>query len=283
MQALVLALASCLTYGFADFAGAACARRVPVLRVCRAVAGTGLVVELLLLPVTGGLFSPAALGWGAASGVAAALAMALLYRCLATGPMTVLSPVTAVVSAVVPVVAGLALGERLQGAHVAALPLALAAVALVSAGPGRSDDVGRPPRRALVLAVGAGAAIAVQLVCLHQAPHDSGLAPLVTGRAVSLLLVTLAGLALRPRRQPIPARMPIRLALTAGTLDAVANVAFLLAVRSGLLAVTAVVVALYPAGTLLLARGLLAERLRRVQAAGLAVAAVAVALLTAPA
>lgn len=276
MAAVALALASCLTYGFADFAGAACARRAPLLRVCRAVAATGLLVELLLLPVAGGRFDAATLAWGAASGVAAAAAMGLLYRCLATGPMTVLSPVTAVVSAVVPVGAGLALGERLNGAHAAGIPLALGAAAMVSAG----TRGGRARAGALLLAIGAGAAIAVQLVCLHQAPHDSGLAPLVTGRAVSLLLVTLA--ALRAPRPEGRERTPARLAVTAGALDALANVAFLLSVRNGLLAVTAVIVALYPAGTLLLARGLLAERLHRPQAAGLAVAATAVALLTVP-
>jgi drug/metabolite transporter (DMT)-like permease len=120
-----------------------------------------------------------------------------------------------------------------------------------------------------------------ELVCLRQAPHDSGLAPLVTGRATSLLLVTLAAAAVGggTRRGD---RIPARLALAAGVLDALANVAFLLSVRTGLLAVTAVIVALYPAGTLLLARGLLAERLHRPQLAGLAVAGTAVALVTVP-
>jgi drug/metabolite transporter (DMT)-like permease len=278
---VVLAVVSCLTYGFADYAGAACVQRAPLLVVCRAVAATGLVVELALVPLAGARFAPAAIGWGIAAGAAAATAMALLYRCLATGPMSVLSPVTGVVSAVMPVGAALILGERLDAPHAAGIPLAVGAVALVNTRPGGD----RADRQGLLLAVAAGAAIAVQLVCLHQAPHDSGLAPLVTGRATSLLLVTAAAAGAGVRRGAGAARrngVPVGLALTAGALDALANVAFLLAVRAGLLAVTAVIVALYPAGTLLLARRLLDERLRPAQLGGLAVAVTAVALLTVP-
>ena len=65
----------------------------------------------------------------------------------------------------------------------------------------------------------------------------------------------------------------------AGALDSLANFAFLLAVREGDLAIVAVITALYPAGTVLLARAFLAERIGRTQLAGLGLAAVAVSLL----
>jgi len=124
-----------------------------------------------------------------------AAGFALLYRTLAIGPMSVLSPVTALVSAALPVTVGLLEGETLGGLAVGGVMLAFVAIVVVSGG----TDVRavRPSRRALVLAFGAGAAIALQLVCLDQAPDDSGVAPLIIGRAVSSALVLFAAFTLR--------------------------------------------------------------------------------------
>ncbi|MER7077832.1 EamA-like transporter family protein [Saccharopolyspora kobensis] len=275
MIALLLALGSSLAYGCADFLGGVGARKAHVLRTVMIAAPASLVVELLLWPLLGASFSTAAVGWGAASGVASAAAFVLLYRTLAIGPMNVLSPVTALVSAVLPVGAGLLQGEHLAAAGLVGLPLALAAVVLVSAGPGARSA--RPSRTALLLAFGAGAAIALQLIFLHRAPSDSGVAPLIVGRAVSSA-ITLTAAALLHRRLG-PERPAYAISATAGALDSAANLLFLLAARSGDLAVVAVIVALYPAGTVLLARGVLAERIHRGQLIGLGTAAVAVSLL----
>ncbi|WP_128430597.1 DMT family transporter [Streptomyces cyaneus] len=275
MLALLLALGSSLAYGCADFLGGLGARKAHVLRTVMIAAPASLAVELLLWPLLGASFSPGALGWGAASGVASAAAFALLYRTLAIGPMNVLSPVTALVSAALPVGVGLLQGEHLAATGLVGLPLALVAVVLVSAGHGTGST--RPSRTALLLAFGAGAAIALQLVFLHQAPSDSGVAPLIVGRAVSSA-VTLAAAGLMHRRLG-PERPAYALSATAGVLDSIANLLFLLAARSGDLTVVAVITALYPAGTVLLARGVLAERIHRAQLAGLGTAAVAVSLL----
>ncbi|MFC8584845.1 EamA family transporter [Streptomyces sp. NPDC057217] len=275
MIALLLALGSSLAYGCADFLGGLGARKAHVLRTVMVAAPASLAVELLLWPFLGASFDAGALGWGAASGVASAAAFVLLYRTLALGPMNVLSPVTALVSAVLPVGVGLLQGEHLGLAGLLGLPLALVAVVLVSAGHGAGSA--RPSRTALLLALGAGAAIALQLVFLHQAPSDSGVAPLIVGRAVSSA-VTLTAAGLMYRRLG-PEKPAYAVSAAAGILDSVANLLFLLAVRGGDLAVVAVVTALYPAGTVLLARGVLAERVHRGQLAGLGTAAVAVSLL----
>ena len=148
---------------------------------------------------------------------------------------------------------------------------------LVSGGSGTRGA--RPSRTALVLAFGAGAAIALQFVCLDQAPDDSGIAPLLVGRTVSSLAVVAVAFALRARLGAARPSLPASAA--AGALDSLANAAFLLAVRDGDLAVIAVITALYPAGTVLLARALLGERIGRTQLAGLGLAAVAVGLLAA--
>ncbi|MFG3514387.1 EamA family transporter [Streptomyces bobili] len=275
MIALMMALGSSLAYGCADFLGGLGARKAHVLRTVMIAAPASLVVELLLWPVLGASFSGATLAWGAASGIASAAAFALLYRTLAIGPMNVLSPVTALVSAALPVGVGLLQGEHLSAAGLVGLPLALVAVILVSAGHGTGSA--RPTRTALMLAFGAGAAIALQLVFLHQAPSDSGVAPLIVGRAVSSA-VTLAAAGMLYRRLG-PERPSYAMSAAAGVLDSVANLLFLLAARYGDLAVVAVLVALYPAGTILLARAMLAERVHRGQLLGLGTAAVAVSLL----
>ncbi|WP_314618140.1 EamA family transporter [Streptomyces stackebrandtii] len=275
MIALLLALGSSLAYGCADFLGGLGARKAHVLRTVMVAAPASLAVELLLWPVLGASFSPAALGWGAASGLASAAAFALLYKTLAIGPMNVLSPVTALVSAVLPVTVGLLQGEHLGMAGLLGLPLALVAVVLVSAGHGTGSS--RPSRTALLLALGAGAAIALQLIFLHQAPSGSGVAPLIIGRAVaSVVTLTAAGLLYRRLGPEKPA---YALSATAGVLDSLANLLFLLAARSGDLTVVAVITALYPAGTILLARSVLAERIHKGQVVGLGAAAVAVSLL----
>ncbi|SFG71197.1 EamA family transporter [Streptomyces mirabilis] len=275
MIALLLALGSSLAYGCADFLGGLGARKAHVLRTVMIAAPASLAVELLLWPFLGASFSAGALGWGAASGIASAAAFALLYRTLAIGPMNVLSPVTALVSAVLPVGVGLLQGEHLGAAGLVGLPLALVAVILVSAGHGAGSA--RPSRTALLSAFGAGGAIALQLVFLHQAPSDSGVAPLIIGRTVSsAIILAAAGLMYRRLGSERPA---YAMSTAAGVLDSMANLLFLLAARSGDLTVVAVITALYPAGTVLLARSVLAERIRRGQLVGLGTAAVAVSLL----
>ncbi|MCX4616934.1 EamA family transporter [Streptomyces mirabilis] len=275
MIALLLALGSSLAYGCADFLGGLGARKAHVLRTVMIAAPASLAVELLLWPFLGASFSAGALGWGAASGIASAAAFALLYRTLAIGPMNVLSPVTALVSAVLPVAVGLLQGEHLGAAGLVGLPLALVAVILVSAGHGAGSA--RPSRTALLSAFGAGGAIALQLVFLHQAPSNTGVAPLIIGRAVSsAVILAAAGLMYRRLGSERPA---YAMSTAAGVLDSMANLLFLLAARSGDLTVVAVITALYPAGTVLLARSVLAERIRRGQLVGLGTAAVAVSLL----
>lgn len=168
-------------------------------------------------------------------------------------------------------------GEHPAAAGLVGLPLALAAVVLVSAGHGAASA--RPSRTALLLAFGAGAAIALQLIFLHQAPGGSGVAPLIAGRAVSSA-ITLTAAAVMVRR--LGEDKPAYALSAAGVLDSIANLLFLLAARSGDLSVVAVIVALYPAGTVLLARGVLRERIGRGQIAGLGTAAIAVSLLALP-
>lgn len=273
--ALILALTSSLAYGAADFLGGAAARGAHALRVVAIAAPISLASELLLWPLFGAHFDAATLAWGAASGIASAAAFVLLYRALAIGPMSVLSPITALVSAVLPVTVGVLSGEHLSGLAVGGMALALVAVVAVSGGTGLRGQ--RPTRTALTVAFAAGAAVALQFVCLAQAPHDSGAGPLIIGRVVSTAFVLTAAFAVRSRLEHTTPSLSV--AVSAGVLNSVANFAFVLAVRDEELAVVAVITALYPAGTVMLARAVLAERLAPPQLAGLAVAGVAVSML----
>jgi drug/metabolite transporter (DMT)-like permease len=275
MLAVLLALACSVGYGVADFLGGLAARGAPLLRVVGLAMLASLAIEAALLPLAGSRWSAAALAWGGLAGVASAAGFALLFQSLALGPMGVLSPVTAVVSAVLPAAAGFAEGERLSLLGGAGIVLAIIAVVAVSAGTGESGH--RPTAAALALAVAAGGAIAAQLICLSKTPHDSGVVPLVACRVVSVL-VLLAAMAAR-RRAARGGRPDLAMTLSSGAGDAIANVAFLLAVRSGSLVVVAVITALYPGATVLLARRFLHERLTGVQLAGLVTAAAAVTIL----
>jgi drug/metabolite transporter (DMT)-like permease len=182
----VLGLLAAASYGSGDFLGGLAARRIAPLRVTALAAASGLVLLALLLLVVPGTASASAVGWGLLSGVAGAAALALLYACLALGPMSILSPLTAVISAIVPVGVGLAQGSRLGGAGWAGIGLALVAVVLVGFVPDPAAP--RPSARGLLMALGAGAGIGLVLVFLDQTPDDSGLVPLVANRSTNLVL-----------------------------------------------------------------------------------------------
>ncbi|QNE36667.1 DMT family transporter [Leifsonia shinshuensis] len=278
MPAAILGLVSALVYGSADFVGGLAARAIGPLRTTALGAVGGLALLLLALPFVGGTWSTPALGWGAASGAVGAAAVALLYACLAIGPMSILSPLTAVVSAIVPMVWGLVGGDRFAPIGYVALGLALVAVVLVGFVPERGAV--RPSARALGMAVAAGALIGVFLIMLDQTPADSGLVPLVANRTVNAAIMwTIVGvLAARGVTRRLP-RRGLLLALGSGLLDASANVLILLGLRAGDLTTMSVLVALYPAGTIVLAAFVLRERIAPVQWIGLVLAVAAAGML----
>jgi len=276
---IVLALSSALVYGAADFCGGLAARRSAVLAVVGVSQLAGLLALLLLLPALGGRPTPTDAAWGAAAGLAGALGLAVFYRALAAGVMSIVAPVTAVCAASVPVVVGVAMGESLRLTAVLGIGLALTAVGLVAAEGGRPSL--RSARRAgLGAALLAGTAFGVFFVLLDQPSEDSGLWPLVPARAASLLLVLVAagGSGSRPRL----AAGAVPLVALAGVLDMAANALFLLAAREGLLAIAGVLASLYPVSTVLLAQVVLQERLHRSQVLGLGAAVGAVALIALP-
>lgn len=293
MLTIILGFATSLVYGFADFFGAIASRRIKPVTVTFVSGAIGLAFLLALSIFVGADFSPGALFWGTAAGITSAIAMSALYASLAIGPISIVSPLSAVISAIVPSAVGFAQGDRFSTLGFAGLGAILVAVFLVGFVPGK--DVRLPSMKGLVLAVVAGGGIGVVLICLDQAPADSGLAPVILLRATAaailgaVTLFTFGAAIRRKLRTSAPiepnkesGKVPIKfwysVAVT-GLFDASANVFFILASRIGSLTVVSVLTALYPLGTIILARIFLKEELARTQTVGVLLALGGSALL----
>ncbi len=274
---IVLAFASALVYGVADYCGGRATRAHPAALVTMLGQAVSLVLVVIAVLVVGtSLPGASSLWWGALGGAAGAVGLSSLYYALANGSMTVVAPVSAVVGAALPVVVGLSLGERPRPIAYAGIAVAVIAVALVSGAIGHHD---RPtPRRIVGFAVLAGLGFGVLFVALDRADSSSGLWPLVAARCASVPLLVL--LCWRMRARVGTPRSTLRYAVIAGVLDMGANGLYLEATRGGLLSVVAVIGSLYPASTVLLAFLIDRERVNRWQSSGLAMAGLALVLVT---
>jgi drug/metabolite transporter (DMT)-like permease len=286
MLTAILGLLTAVTYGAADFFAAIASRKIRVVEVTALASLSGLVILLLLLPFMGGTFSGSAFFWGLMGGLSSVVALLCLYASLALGPISIISPLGALVSAIVPAIIGVSfLGESFSLLGWVAIAVALVAVVLVGFVPG--ENVTLPKPRAIVLAIGAGIGIGIAVSSLARSPHDSGIAPIIVMRTTAALLLGAIVLisALRNKtssaghaRTPITSRVLLTIA-AAGSLDAGANIFFTLASRSGSLTVVGVLTALYPLGTILLARLVLKEHVATTQKIGIALTLTASLLL----
>ena len=281
MLSVALALAGSVIYGASDFLGGLAARGTSAVRVTliNSIAGLAvLVVAALVLPSRWGV---SVLLWGVLAGICGAVALVLLYACLALGPMSILSPILALVAAVIPITIGFVRGERLSGLGYLGLAIGLVAIVLICLVPG--ERAVRPSPRGLLMAVGAGVAIGGYLVFIDLTPPDSGPAPLLVTFVVTGIVMSVALLGQRLARRGAPrsaiTRVTVAFAVLCGLTDAAAAFLFLLALRAGELSIVSVLNALAPAGTIVLAAVVLRERIAPVQWMGLAVALVSAALL----
>lgn len=283
MLVVVLGLTCALIYGAGDYFGGIASKRLSPVRVVAFAGLIGLTLLSVFSVFVGGVLSPEAVFWGMLSGVAGSMAILTLYWALAIGPMSILSPLTAVISAIVPLGWAVVLGERLSVMGYVALGIALVAVVLVGFVPEKGAV--RPSLRGVVVASISGVLIGVLLILLHRAPEDSGLLPLMFNRITYLVILWSIVLViwLRARRSGTsfgpPARTMLWPIVAAGVADATANTLLIIGFRLGDLSVIAVLSALYPAGTIALAAIFLKERIAPVQWIGLALALVAAGML----
>ncbi len=291
MLALALALSSSLCWGISDFIGGMQVRRFPLLRVMLVSQGVGLVGLAIAAAVRGATppevarLLPAVVG-----GVAGIAALAAFYRALAIGKMSIVAPISAT-GVAVPVIVGVAGGDRPAALQLAGIAAAIIGVVLASRehGPGVSaqNGSGRSIGLALLAALGFGSFFVGMRI---SARADVGWA-LLSARAASVAALAAAAIVFR-RRDDRPrsgnhavTRLGGPLALLAlaaiGFFDLAANVLYAFATRHGLLSVVAVAASLYPLATVLLARLVLGERVRRIQEVGIAAAVTGVVLIAA--
>ncbi|HEY7486627.1 MAG TPA: EamA family transporter [Streptosporangiaceae bacterium] len=344
MTLIMLSLGSAVVYGTADFFGGAASRRVPARSVLLISLPVGLLVLIAAALAVGQAPTAEGLAWGLAAGLAGGSGLIVFYNALARGPMSVVAPVAALISALLPVAVGLLQGDRLAPSVLIGVLVCLTAICLVS-----MDGTTVRPRsvRGPVLAVISGFGFGVFFILVREAGrHGSGaLWALAASRTAGLLVVltvVLVGWALLRRaarfgkarsfpikkagadnsdlessigetssaevsravlsetevsatatirvgeriKRPIGLglavdRATLVIAIGAGSLDSLANVLYLFATRTGMLSLAAVLVSLYPAITVLLARVVYSERLRTVQRLGVLLALAGVALVTA--
>jgi drug/metabolite transporter (DMT)-like permease len=279
LTALISTVTAAL-FGSADFLGGLASRKAPALVVSAVMFATGIVIfPVVLLVVRPTAVTSADVGLGTISGVMGMVGVLALYAALAMGRMSVVAPLTAALSGSGPAVFDLLRGSHVNPLGLIGMVLALVAVIIVSTNTGSVEEHGMPPA-AVGFSLLAGTCFATSLVSLSYTAPASGFAPLLIAR-----LVGTAGfaIALFVRRRDLTfAPTAMRWAVLTGVLDAGANITMLTAVRIGPLATAAVVGGLYPFVTILLARIFLAERLKRHQVAGVAIALVAVVLCAIP-
>lgn len=281
----LLALGGALAYGVSDFVGGVASRRTSPWAVALVGALVGGALVSLVATVLGGKPGPADFAWAALAGLGNGVGTAFLYRGLGSGRMGVVGPISAVGAAVVPVVVDVASGQRLALLVWAGVVLALPAIWLVSREPVpvAPDVTGARPRRrraaGLLDGVVAGLGFGTLFAALAQVPREAGLLPVAVNQLVAAALVVLVATSLRVPWAP--RERAAGLGAVCGTLGAGATVLFLVASQRGTLTVAAVLVALYPAVTVLLAAAVLRERVHAAQAWGLLLSATSVVLVVA--
>jgi drug/metabolite transporter (DMT)-like permease len=274
--AVLLSLLSATVYGVGDFCGGMATKRSTAGAVLLWSHVVGLTLIVALLPVVGGELTAHDMVIGALGGLGGAAGVGLLYQGLSIGPMSVVAPVTALLATALPVGVGFATGDRPGVAVGVGMVLALVAIVLVSAEGGgslRPSDL-----RGVTFAMGAGLGFGIFFVALSYTGDDAGMWPLVAARGASVTVVGLlavTGLV----SSAVPRGAPRQLTATAGALDVLANVLYLLAVRQGLLSVVSVLSSLYPVSTVILARIVLKERFITMQRVGMALAIPAILLM----
>lgn len=279
---VLLALGGALAYGLSDFVGGTASRRTSPWSVALVGAGVGGLLVLLAALVLGGDPRPADLAWAALGGLGNGIGTAFLYRGLGTGRMGVVGPVSAVGAAVLPVVVDVVGGQRLPALVWVGVALALPAIWLVSREPVAAGAARRPARRAavgLVDGVVAGAGFGTLFAALAQVPPGAGLLPVAFNQLVAAVLVVAVATTMRVAW--VPRHRAAGLGAVCGVLGSGATVLFLLASQRGSLSVAAVLTALYPAFTVLLATLVLRERVHPGQAWGLLLSGAAVLLVVA--
>ena len=279
---VLLGLAAALLYGSGDFLGGMASRRAHVLTVLTLVETAGVIAALAVAAASPGPASLAGLAWGFSAGLVGGLGLIIFYAGLAAGPMSVVAPVSGLVSTVLPVAVALAEGERPGAGVYAGALLCLVAIVLASSAGDTGGDTGAARLgRAIAYGTASGVSFGLFFLLIRNAGQSGEVWPVAAGRIGELATVLAAAAVLRPG---LPRGIGGRLQLAAagaGVIDVVANICYVAATRTGAFGLAVVLASRYPGVTVLLARVVLGERLRWIQRIGLGLAAVGIVLVAA--
>ncbi len=275
MLAAVLALTAAGSWGVGDFLGGVSSRRLGALTVVALSELAGLaaigVVLALSRPDAPGAGS---IAWGVAAGLAGVIGLGCLYRGMAVGAIGVVAPLSSA-AALIPVVVGIATGERPGIVRLAGVAVELVGVVLASREPA---PIGARLAAGVPLALLAALGFGLYFVFIDRATEGGALWAVAISRGAASLLALTAALGLTRLRG---ARSALPTLAAVGLFDVGANGMLALALRHGLVSLVSVLSSLYPVVTLLLARTLLSERLARSQATGVALALAGAVLISA--
>lgn len=271
---VLFGLAASLCWGSGDFSGGLASRRANASSVVLAAYAVGFILMVMLALIWKEPFpSVVDLLWGGLAGVAGVLGLLAFYSALSSGKMGIAAPVSAVLTAMLPVLFSIFTVGFPGLLQLGGFVLALLAIVFIS----RPEETKGPPQ-GIGLALLAGCGFGCFFILISRVNPTATFWPLAVARFTSVLVLLVIMLV---RRQPIlPAKTAAPLVVLAGVLDAIGNAFFVLAAHSGRLDVAAILSSLYPAATVLLAALVLRERVTRLQSLGILLILLAVPLIS---
>jgi drug/metabolite transporter (DMT)-like permease len=277
LLSILFGLGSALAWGAADFSGGLASKRARPYQVALAAEFAGLLPMLALaLSWNEPLPPPSAWLLGAAAGGLGTFGLTILYRALADGQMSIAAPVSALLAAVLPVLAGALMLGLPDALTLAAFGLALISIWMFSQDGAAADW--RLNLRTLGLPLLSGLFFGSFFILMPLATQEATFWPLVSGRLGGTLVMLAYAAAVRA--SPFPGRAALGISALCGVVDVLGSVCYVLAARTGRLDVAAVLAALYPGLTVILAWLFLKERISTVQAVGILLALGAIVLMT---
>jgi drug/metabolite transporter (DMT)-like permease len=276
--AFVLALLASISWGVGDFLGGLKSRSLPLLVVLTVSQIAGLLAIIVVVAARGaGPPEPSFVPFALAGGLAVAIGIGAFFRALAVGTMSVVAPISAVGSAV-PVLYGVALGERPGPLQMIGIVLAVAGVVLAAREPPRAGEDAARVATGAVLAMVAALGFGSFLTLMHRASEGDAFWATLVQRIASMAIIGLIALIKRPSFRKIGRDVPALLAI--GLLDVSAATLFAVASSQGMVSLISVMASLYPIATVLLAHVVLGERLAMSQRVGAGAAFAGVGLIS---
>ncbi|MFC4244900.1 EamA family transporter [Gryllotalpicola reticulitermitis] len=203
MLTVILGLSGAITYGIADFFGGLASRGTRPIIVTAIAAAVGIVPLLVAASFLHTSFTSNALVWGAVAGLCGSIGVLLLYIALAVGPMSVLSPLTSVFTALLPVVVGLLTGTRMSVIGICAMAGAIVAVVLVATS--RNTSGAHLTARGVLIAAVAGCGFGGLVLAYNSTSAADGIAPLIVARVVQTVVMCVGAVIVLSRARAVAA------------------------------------------------------------------------------